>query len=54
MCVLWFHLNLPTYIETKMFDTLQHLSMADKIMGDFYLFTLSFQHFSLYENKFPL
>ena len=37
-----------------MFDILQHLSMADKIMGDFYLFILAFQHFSLYEYKFPL
>ena len=38
MCVLCFHFNLPTYIETKMINILQHLFMADMIMGDFYLF----------------
>ena len=42
------------YVETKMINILQHLSMADMIMGDFLKFILAFQHFSLYEYEFPL
>ena len=36
-----------------MINILQHISMADMIMDDFYLI-LAFQHFSLYEYEFPL
>ena len=37
-----------------MINILQHLSIADMIMGDFYLFILAFQRFSLYEYEFLL